>query len=79
MAVIKRAVAVAALLSSASALPKQAKPFETRQNLPPADERAQGVIDTFRTAWEGYVHDWVPALYKKLIHEKILQICIPKR
>ncbi|KAF2449983.1 glycoside hydrolase family 47 protein [Karstenula rhodostoma CBS 690.94] len=54
MVVIKRAVAVATLLSSASALPRQTKPYEKRQDLPPADERAQGVIDTFRTAWEGY-------------------------
>jgi hypothetical protein len=56
MAVIKRAVAVAALLSCASALPKQTRPFERRQDLPPADERAKGVVDTFRTAWDGYMH-----------------------
>ncbi|KAJ4360898.1 Mannosyl-oligosaccharide alpha-1,2-mannosidase 1B [Didymosphaeria variabile] len=54
MAVIKRAVAVAVLLSGASALPRQTKPYVKRQDLPPADERAQGVVDTFRTAWEGY-------------------------
>lgn len=55
MAVIKRAVAVAALLSGTCALPRQTGPFQKRQDLPPADERAQGVVEAFRTAWEGYV------------------------
>lgn len=54
MVAIKRAVAVTALLSSASAFPRY-NPYEKRQDLPPTDERAQAVVETFRTAWEGYV------------------------
>ncbi|KAJ4304768.1 maturation of Asn-linked oligosaccharides protein [Kalmusia sp. IMI 367209] len=54
MARVKLAVAGAALLSGASALPRDTRAFQKRQDLPPAEERAQGVVDTFRTAWEGY-------------------------
>ena len=77
MAVIKRAVAGAALLSGAFALPRQTR-FEQRQDLPSADERTQGVVDAFRTAWEGYVQIHAYARNQKLTYEKVLQICIPE-
>ena len=50
----KCAVALAALLSGASALPWKGQPYRKRDDLPPAEERAQTVVDAFRTAWDGY-------------------------
>jgi mannosyl-oligosaccharide alpha-1,2-mannosidase len=35
-------------------LPKNLKAHGRRNDLPPAEERAQAVVDTFRTAWAGY-------------------------
>jgi len=47
-------VAAAALLWEASALPRKLDGVDRRQDLPPAEERAQAVVDAFRTAWAGY-------------------------
>jgi len=35
-------------------IPRDLEAFGKRNNLPPAEERAQAVVDTFRTAWAGY-------------------------
>jgi hypothetical protein len=35
-------------------IPRELKAFGKRNDLPPAEERAQAVVDTFRTAWAGY-------------------------
>jgi mannosyl-oligosaccharide alpha-1,2-mannosidase len=35
-------------------VPKNLKAHGKRNDLPPAEERAQAVVDTFRTAWTGY-------------------------
>ncbi|KAF1968249.1 mannosyl-oligosaccharide 1,2-alpha-mannosidase precursor [Bimuria novae-zelandiae CBS 107.79] len=51
---IKRVVAVAVLLSGASALPRRRKLYHRQEELPPAEERTQAVIGAFRTAWDGY-------------------------
>ncbi|KAF1958377.1 mannosyl-oligosaccharide 1,2-alpha-mannosidase precursor [Byssothecium circinans] len=54
---ITLAVALAACLSSAFALPKYVPvnlKGHSKKGLPPAKERAQAVIDVFRTSWDGY-------------------------
>jgi mannosyl-oligosaccharide alpha-1,2-mannosidase len=58
MARITSAIVLIASFWGALALPKnsprQLKGFAKRVDLPPAEDRAQAVVDTFRTAWEGY-------------------------
>ncbi|KAF2680367.1 glycoside hydrolase family 47 protein [Lentithecium fluviatile CBS 122367] len=58
MARITAAVILTALCSGIVALPKNIpidlKAHGKRADLPPAEERAQAVVDTFRTAWAGY-------------------------
>lgn len=58
MARLNAALALAALVATAFALPKHAaadvKGYPKRADLPPSEERAQAVIDTFRIAWDGY-------------------------
>lgn len=55
---IKSAVAFGALLPTALCLPQNAptdlKGHGKRYDMPPAEERAQAVVDAFRTAWDGY-------------------------
>ena len=58
MARIISAIILTASSLQALALPQNAprnlKAFGKRNDLPPAEERAQAVVDTFRTAWAGY-------------------------
>ena len=54
MARIKSVIALGALLPVAFALPRNANGYGKRDDLPPAEERAQAVVNTFRIAWEGY-------------------------
>lgn len=54
MAKMKCAVALTAVLSGALALPRNTQPYQSKQDLPPAEERTEAVVDAFRTAWEGY-------------------------
>jgi mannosyl-oligosaccharide alpha-1,2-mannosidase len=42
------------VLSLPQNVPKNLKAHGRRNDLPPAEERAQAVVNTFRTAWTGY-------------------------
>jgi mannosyl-oligosaccharide alpha-1,2-mannosidase len=58
MARITATILLTAFFSGSFALPRNVpldlKAHVRRDDLPPAEERAQAVVDTFRTAWVGY-------------------------